>query len=97
MDDMWTAETWNDLKIAFAKNNKGSRILITSRIKKVAKHANPNAEPQNLRFMTPDESWRFSRGLGSKNCPEELVKDGRHIANESRGLPLAIVVTGGSC
>ncbi|XP_057810603.1 putative late blight resistance protein homolog R1B-17 [Salvia miltiorrhiza] len=98
MDDVWTEEAWNDLKIAFPKNNnKGSRILITSRIKKVAKHANPIAEPHNLRFLTPDESWRLlqRKALGSENCPEELVKDGRHIANECRGLPLAIVVIGG--
>ncbi|XP_047937620.1 putative late blight resistance protein homolog R1B-17 [Salvia hispanica] len=97
MDDVWTEEAWNDLKIAFPKNNKGSRILITSRIKKVAKHANPNAEPHNLRFLNPDESWRLlqRKALGSENCPDELVRDGRHIANVCRGLPLAIVVIGG--
>ncbi|KAH6763008.1 hypothetical protein C2S52_020441 [Perilla frutescens var. hirtella] len=97
MDDVWTEEAWNDLKIAFPKNNKRSRILITSRIKKVARHANPNAEPHNLRFLTPDESWRLlqRKALGSENCPDELVRDGRHISNECRGLPLAIVVIGG--
>lgn len=97
MDDVWTEEAWNDLKIAFPKNNKSSRILITSRIKKVAKHANPNSEPHNLRFLTPDESWRLlqRKALGSENCPPELERDGRHIANECQGLPLAIVVIGG--
>lgn len=97
MDDVWTEEAWNDLKIAFPKNDKRSRILITSRIKKVAKHANPNAEPHNLRFLTPDESWRLLqiKALGSENCPEELVRHGKKIANECCGLPLAIVVIGG--
>ncbi|KAG6405585.1 hypothetical protein SASPL_133176 [Salvia splendens] len=63
----------------------------------VAKHANPNAEPHNLRFLNPDESWRLlqRKALGSENCPDELVRDGRHIANVCRGLPLAIVVIGG--
>ncbi|KAL3644644.1 hypothetical protein CASFOL_009824 [Castilleja foliolosa] len=97
MDDVWTEETWNDLKTAFPKNSKGSRILITSRIRKVAKHANPTMEPHNLRFLTSDESWRLlqRKALGDENCPEELVKDGKHIANECQGLPLAIVVIGG--
>ncbi|GFP96613.1 putative late blight resistance protein homolog r1b-17 [Phtheirospermum japonicum] len=97
MDDVWTEEAWNDLKTAFPKNNKGSRILITSRIRRVAKHANPTAEPHNLRFLTPDESWRLlqRKALGDENCPDELVKDGKHIADECRGLPLAIVVIGG--
>ncbi|KAG8382925.1 hypothetical protein BUALT_Bualt05G0130500 [Buddleja alternifolia] len=97
MDDVWTEEAWNDLKVAFPKNNKRSRILITSRMKKVARHANPSGEPHDLRFLTPDESWTLlqRRALGGENCPEELVKDGKHIADECRGLPLAIVVIGG--
>ncbi|KAK6116359.1 hypothetical protein DH2020_049821 [Rehmannia glutinosa] len=97
MDDVWSEEAWNDLKIAFPKNNKRSRILITSRIRRVARHANPNAEPHYLRFLTHDESWRLlqRKALGSENCPDELVRDGRHIANECQGLPLAIVVIGG--
>ncbi|KAL0296753.1 UNVERIFIED_CONTAM: putative late blight resistance proteinR1A-10 [Sesamum radiatum] len=97
MDDVWSEEAWNDLKVAFPKNNSRSRILITSRIKRVAKHANPSREPHNLRFLTPDESWTLlqRRALGAENCPEELVKDGKHIANECHGLPLAIVVIGG--
>ncbi|KAL0327026.1 UNVERIFIED_CONTAM: putative disease resistance RPP13-like protein 3 [Sesamum angustifolium] len=97
MDDVWSEEAWNDLKVAFPKNNSRSRILITSRIKRVAKHANPSREPHNLRFLTPDESWTLlqRKALGAENCPEELVKDGKHIANECHGLPLAIVVIGG--
>ncbi|KAL7149326.1 hypothetical protein ABFS83_05G032200 [Erythranthe nasuta] len=97
LDDVWTEEAWNDLKIAFPKNNKRSRILLTSRIKKVAIHANPNLEPHNLRFLTPEESWRLlqRKALGAENCPEEFMKDGMHISNECQGLPLAIVVIGG--
>ncbi|KAL2544906.1 putative late blight resistance protein-like protein R1B-13 [Forsythia ovata] len=97
MDDVWTEEAWNDLKIAFPKNKKRSRILLTSRIKKVAKHANPNTEPHNLRFLTPDESWTLllRKALGTEECPKELIQYGRHIAKECDGLPLALVVIGG--
>ncbi|KAL2517761.1 putative disease resistance RPP13-like protein 3 [Abeliophyllum distichum] len=97
MDDVWTEEAWNDLKIAFPKNKKRSRILLTSRIKKVAKHANPNTEPHNLRFLTPDESWTLllRKALGTEECPKDLIQYGRHIAKECDGLPLALVVIGG--
>ncbi|XP_051144790.1 putative late blight resistance protein homolog R1A-10 [Andrographis paniculata] len=97
MDDVWTEAAWTDLKVAFPKNNKGSRILITSRIKNVGKHANPNRDPHDLRFLTNDESWRLlqRKALGEENCPEELVQYGKRIANECGGLPLAIVVIGG--
>ncbi|XP_073031009.1 putative late blight resistance protein homolog R1B-17 [Primulina eburnea] len=97
MDDVWTDQAWNDLKIGFPKNNKKSRILITSRIRKVAQHANPNRDPHDLRFLTYDESWKLLKikALGSENCPEELIKDGTRIAKQCQGLPLAIVVIGG--
>lgn len=97
MDDVWTEEAWNDLKVAFPKNNKGSRILITSRMKRVAKRASPEKEPYHLRFLTLDESWMLlqRKALGSENCPPELMEHGLHIAKECGGLPLAIVVIGG--
>ncbi|CAA0818616.1 Putative disease resistance RPP13-like protein 3 [Striga hermonthica] len=97
LDDVWSEEAWNDLKPAFPRNSRGSRVLITSRMRKVAKHANPSSEPHNLRFLTSDESWQLLRmkALGSEECPDELVRDGRHIADECKGLPLAVVVIGG--
>ena len=39
MDDIWNTEVWNEVSTAFPNNSKGSRILITSRIKEVALHA----------------------------------------------------------
>lgn len=97
MDDVWTEEAWNDLKIAFPKNKKRSRILLTSRITNVAKHANPNQDPHDLRFLTPDESWRLlqRKALGAENSPDELVRPGKLICNACQNLPLAIVVIGG--
>ncbi|CAA2993882.1 late blight resistance homolog R1B-17 [Olea europaea subsp. europaea] len=97
MDDVWTEDAWNDLKIAFPRNKKRSRILLTSRIRRVAVHANPTMEPHNLRFLTSDESWTLLRrkALGGEECPDELLQPGKHIARECGGLPLALVVIGG--
>ncbi|KAL2509916.1 Disease resistance RPP8-like protein 3 [Forsythia ovata] len=97
VDDVWTEDAWDDLKIAFPKNNKNGRILLTSRNKRVAKHANPNVEPHNLRFLTLDESWilLLRKALGTVECPNELRQYGMLIANKCGGLPLALAVIGG--
>ncbi|XP_022845056.1 putative late blight resistance protein homolog R1A-10 [Olea europaea var. sylvestris] len=97
MDDVWSNEAWDGLKIAFPDKKNGSRILLTTRMKTVARHAKRNLEPHDLRFLDDKESWELLKwkALHSKECPEELEGDGKHIAKECKGLPLAIVVIGG--
>ncbi|GMY35971.1 disease resistance protein RPP13-like [Fagus crenata] len=96
LDDIWKTDVWDELKVAFPDNMKGSRILITSRIKEVAAHASPNI-PHFLPFLNKDESWElFSKKVfRGGTCPAELEALGRQIAEGCHGLPLAIVVLGG--
>ncbi|CAA3027698.1 late blight resistance homolog R1A-10 [Olea europaea subsp. europaea] len=96
MDDVWTEKAWDKLKTAFPRNKK-SRILITTRDEKVAKHANPNIDPHKLQFLTFEESRILLRrkALGSMKCPDELRDHEFRIAQKCKGLPLAIVVIGG--
>lgn len=97
LDDVWTTDAWNDLKMAFPNQDCGSRILLTSRNTDVAVLANPDSPPHHLRFLNDDESWEllstkvFRRG----SCPSELVELGQTIARKCYGLPLAIVVVAG--
>ncbi|KAL3501683.1 hypothetical protein ACH5RR_036132 [Cinchona calisaya] len=97
MDDVWTKEAWDQLKIAFPNNNKRSRILITSRNRPVAVHANTNINPYNLRFLYPDESRELLRRkvFGQNSCPSELEEYELKILQKCDGLPLAIVVVAG--
>ncbi|XP_022867211.1 putative disease resistance protein At1g50180, partial [Olea europaea var. sylvestris] len=97
MDDVWTQNDWNHLQVAFPKNKKKSRILLTSRDKNVGKNADCKVQRHDLRFLTPDESWTLlqRKALGLEECPRDLVKHGKKIAAECDGLPLAIVVIGG--
>ncbi|KAK1423638.1 hypothetical protein QVD17_18944 [Tagetes erecta] len=98
LDDVWTKKAWDDLKMVFPKTKNRSRILLTSRNKDVAIHANTTLPPYQLRFLTPEESWEllekkaFPRG---SSCPRELEKLGKQIASKCHGLPLAIVVIAG--
>ncbi|XP_052206156.1 putative late blight resistance protein homolog R1A-10 [Diospyros lotus] len=96
LDDVWTKGAWDDLKMAFPKNNNKSRILLTSRNNEVAIHAT-DRNPYLLRFLNDDESWELleKKVFRKEKCPPELKDLGRGIAKECGGLPLAIVVIAG--
>ncbi|KAK6146620.1 hypothetical protein DH2020_020489 [Rehmannia glutinosa] len=97
IDDVWTTEAWDDIRVAFPNTNLGSRILMTSRNREVALHANPDSRPHNLRFLTDDESWELlcRKTFRKECCPPELEELGKQIARKCYGLPLAIVVISG--
>ncbi|XP_059430386.1 putative late blight resistance protein homolog R1B-17 [Corylus avellana] len=96
MDDIWTTEDWDKIRNAFPDNSKGSRILITSRIKKVALHVS-HTLPYDLPFLNEEDSWELfkKKVFRGKTCPVELEIPGRQIAKGCRGLPLSIVVLAG--
>ena len=72
-DDVWKKEFWDCIEIALPKNEKGSRILITSR--------NEDVAPSNCLYKLPslplEKAWElfckkvFQREGGF--CPPELV------------------------
>ncbi|GFP83585.1 putative late blight resistance protein homolog r1b-14 [Phtheirospermum japonicum] len=97
IDDVWTREAWDDIRAAFPNTNSGSRVLLTSRNREVALHANPDGPPHNLRFLTDDESWELlcRKTFRKECCPPELDGLGKQIAKKCYGLPLAIVVISG--
>lgn len=96
LDDIWKAEMWDDICGCFPDDSKyGSRVVITTRDAKVAKHATRNP-PYRLRKLDPKESWdlfcnKVFRGVP---CPPNLIEIGQKIAQKCDGLPLAIVVLG---
>ncbi|KAH6809392.1 hypothetical protein C2S51_027175 [Perilla frutescens var. frutescens] len=98
LDDVWTSEDWDKLKIVLPKSNKLGKVLITSRHKEVAWHINHNRGPHNLRFLTQEESCLLLQleVFGKARWPSaELEVLGKVIAEQCGRLPLAIVVIGG--
>lgn len=61
LDNIMRKETWETLKEAFPDNKNGSRILLTTRDKRVASHADPSCDPYKLRLRTKEESWNLFR------------------------------------
>ncbi|KAL2559336.1 putative late blight resistance protein-like protein R1B-16 [Forsythia ovata] len=97
MDDMWNIDAWNDLRRYFPNDQNGSRIMITSRIHKLALQAKQDSSPHLLRLFSDEESWKLlqEKLCKKESCPMELVEIGEQIARNCKGLPLAVVLIAG--
>ncbi|XP_078150790.1 disease resistance protein RPP13-like [Carex rostrata] len=101
MDDVWNNDLWDQLKTALPNENKGSRVLMTSRFINVAKSADPLMEPYLLDFLKENESQvlLLKKALPIQNpdeiCSSILEKVVKPLLNKCKGLPLALIVVGG--
>ncbi|XP_073121173.1 putative late blight resistance protein homolog R1A-3 [Henckelia pumila] len=98
IDDMWSTEAWDDLKMIFPDDGNGSRILLTTRLLDVASYAGSSDFPiHQMSFIDEDQSWELlqQRVFGQQSCPLQLVEVGKKIAKNCGGLPLTIVVVAG--
>ncbi|XP_019160187.1 PREDICTED: putative late blight resistance protein homolog R1A-10 [Ipomoea nil] len=97
MDDVCSTRDWNHLKIAFPNNQKGSRILVTTRTFEVANHVDSKNAPHELKYLELEESWELleKKVFRKEACPNHLVSTGRSIAKKCNGIPLAVVVIAG--
>ncbi|RWR84352.1 putative disease resistance protein [Cinnamomum micranthum f. kanehirae] len=101
IDDIWSTQAWDTLKLVLPIGMNKSRVMLTTRVKDVALHADPSSHPHEMRLLNDDEGWEllmkniFPEGDPSTACPPELEKTGRKILAKCRGLPLAILVLGG--
>ena len=102
LDDVWSIQVWNRLCLYLPESN-GSRVLITTRNQQIALDA--YAKLYQLCPLGEKESWElflkktFSTGsrstISQVECPAELEDVGKKITGKCKGLPLAIVVSGG--
>ncbi|KAL1807135.1 hypothetical protein ACET3Z_030203 [Daucus carota] len=93
IDDIWDINAWNQIKITFPNKNNGSRIIITTRNKKVAETVDKNVLAYQLRFLREEESWELF--CKTAQPTQNLKNLGREMVGKCRGLPLAIVILGG--
>ncbi|KAL0421959.1 UNVERIFIED_CONTAM: putative late blight resistance proteinR1A-10 [Sesamum latifolium] len=97
MDDIWDIKAWDDVKRFFPDDNNSSRVILTTRQSEVAIYANPGSPIHHMSLLSPEASWDLLREtvFGQEDGPCESEKIGRAIAENCKGLPLAIVVVGG--
>uniref|UniRef100_A0A7N0TX30 Uncharacterized protein n=1 Tax=Kalanchoe fedtschenkoi TaxID=63787 RepID=A0A7N0TX30_KALFE len=107
LDDMWSndisskdSRKWDELRTPFLVGKPGSRIIVTTRSKDVAKTVTSvRGVFCQLNIMLEDESWSLFQSVafpdGGKSPSEILEKIGRGIVDKCKGLPLAISMIGG--
>lgn len=102
LDDVWTTEAWDMLRPAFPLQKVGSKILLTTRNKAVASHADPQGFLYQPKCLTEEESWELLQRrafLRNDNGTDPTINNmeemGKEMAKYCGGLPLAVVVLGG--
>ncbi|XP_027124079.2 disease resistance protein RPP8-like [Coffea arabica] len=101
LDDVWEEASWDCLaRRAFPDVGTASRVLLTSRNRDVAQHADAYRHPYELKTLGQEDSWQLflKKALGhgaNAGCPSDLEEVGREIARRCAGQPLAITVIGG--
>ncbi|CAN6363366.1 unnamed protein product [Urochloa humidicola] len=93
IDDVWDTQSWEIIKLALVENNRGSRVIITTRTHEVAKKAGGIYELQPLSHENSRKLF-FARIFGgesksSNHLPDDEVSD--KILRKCSGIPLAII------
>ncbi|XP_057971664.1 disease resistance protein RPM1-like [Malania oleifera] len=100
LDDVWAIDFWRYFQNVLPKNDKGSRVLVTTRYAEVARFCKESSfgHLRELQSLPEDKAWELfcmkafqSRGA----CPPELEALSIDIVGRCEGLPLAIVAIGG--
>ncbi|PHT28388.1 hypothetical protein CQW23_32013 [Capsicum baccatum] len=97
LDDMWKSEAWDAVRLCFPSENKGSRILLTTRNTEVARDAGTENLSLQMDIMGPDESWNRFKSVAFANeaLSYEFETIGKKIAQKCHRLPLTIAVVAG--
>ncbi|CAL5333776.1 unnamed protein product [Camellia sinensis] len=99
LDDIWSIDAWDAIKIALPNRNCGSRVLLTTRIGKVASTScnESHGYIYKMKALSPKESWTLfcKKTFQEKDCPPQLIEISKSILRRCEGLPLAIVVISG--
>ncbi|GAB2296997.1 hypothetical protein Dimus_031102 [Dionaea muscipula] len=100
LDDMWNEDRdkWLELKALLKVGRMGSKILVTSRSKRVAKIAGVTA-PYELKGLSEEKSWllfeKMAFEAGQQQLYPKLVEVGKEIVKKCANVPLAIRTLGG--
>ncbi|WZY92248.1 hypothetical protein YC2023_064577 [Brassica napus] len=101
MDDVWKNKDWDIIKDVFPQE-RGWKMILTSRDEGVGFHANPTCFPFRPKTLTHEESWKLCESIAfpRKEITEFIVDEkleamGRKMVTYCGGLPLAVTVLGG--
>jgi disease resistance protein RPM1 len=101
-DDVWKIEFWEIVKHALPCNDRGSRIVITTRSDLIGVSCRESLSDKvhKLQPLSQYKAWELFCKKAFQTefqrcCPRELVRMSMDIVKKCEGLPLAIVAIGG--
>ncbi|EPS70521.1 hypothetical protein M569_04260 [Genlisea aurea] len=97
VDDVWSFEAWESLKIHLPDNMNGSRVIVTTRNKEVADSSCTCGDSCALALLESNKCWDLLKNkiFGESDCPGSFERIGKKIAKSCRGLPLSLVTIAG--
>ncbi|XP_031249407.1 disease resistance protein RPM1-like [Pistacia vera] len=96
-DDVWKTDFWGYIEYALIENNKGSRIILTTRNRGIVDLI-PFVNVHRLQPLPSDKAFELfcRKAFGPQGCcSPNLEKISHDILKKCGGLPLAIVAVGG--
>ncbi|GMJ12857.1 hypothetical protein like AT3G14470 [Hibiscus trionum] len=99
LDDVWneSRDKWDRLKQALQSGGRGSAVIVTTRLEKVALMM-ATVPFRRLQYLTDDDSWSLFKqrafGMGTNEGNADLETIGRQIVQRCGGVPLAIKAIG---
>ncbi|WKA02330.1 hypothetical protein VitviT2T_020533 [Vitis vinifera] len=100
LDDMWNDNynDWRCLQSPFLSGSRGSKIIVTTRSKKVANIMEGDKNLHELQNLSDNECWSVFKkhAFGNSNIDEHsnLALIGKEIVKKCGGLPLAATALG---
>ncbi|XP_043694366.1 disease resistance protein RGA2-like [Telopea speciosissima] len=93
LDDVWTEKEsdWKSLRVAFWAAGEGSKIIVTTRSRRVSSMMHP-MYTHDLQNLSDEECWSIMErhiSLNYGSIASSLEEVGRKIARKCKGLPLA--------
>lgn len=99
LDDVWNedSERWRKLRTLLVVGGRGSRVVVTTRSRNVAKVVGSH-QTHELKGLSEEKSWelfeRMTLEPGQHQLKEHLVDIGKEIVRNCAYVPLAIRVVG---
>eukprot|EP00253_Pinus_taeda_P013709 PITA_13709 len=92
LDDLWSAVTLKELGMEFGEN-KGSKVVFSTRNRDLIPEMNADQSMQ-IQPLPREEAWELFCKVAFKDghVPDEIEHIARVVAEECKGLPLAINV-----
>ncbi|PRQ19016.1 putative P-loop containing nucleoside triphosphate hydrolase, leucine-rich repeat domain, L [Rosa chinensis] len=95
LDGIWHISDWDAINHVMPNNNRGSRVMLTTRYVNVASASCLGNHDMlyHLEPLSPEDSWTLfcKKTFHGESCPPNLEEICQSILMKCRGLPLAIV------